>query len=96
MSDALSTLQYYVYYKIDPARSAELRATVDALFEEVRAATGIRGRLQRRRDDPATWMELYADVAAGSGFDTALAAALEKSGFARLGVPRVTEIFTCA
>lgn len=89
-------LQYYVYYKIDAARAAELRAVVDTLFDEVHAATGIRGRLQRRRDDPATWMEIYADVAPGSGFDAVLAAALEKSAFARLGVQRVTEIFTCA
>lgn len=92
----MSTLQYYVYYKIDPSRVEELRALVDALFHEVAATTGVRGQWQRRRDDPSTFMEIYTDVPAGSGFDVALETALRKVDFARTGPARVTEVFQCA
>jgi quinol monooxygenase YgiN len=92
----LSTVHYYVYYKFDPARIEEVRAAVDVLFREVRAATGISGQWQRRRDDPSTFMEIFANVADAAAFDPVLQAALEKAGFARLGISRITEIFQCA
>ena len=44
-----------------------------------------------RRDDPATYMEVYEGVKD----DAAFQAALEREG-ARLGVPRKLEIFTDA
>jgi len=92
----LSPVHYYVYYKSDPSRIAELRATVEKLFESVQAATGVRGEWQRRRDDPATFMETFRNVEDAGAFDRALAAAAEDSGFSRLGISRVTEIFRCA
>ena len=92
----MSALQYYVYYKADPARFEELHALVEALFCEVEAATGVRGKWQGRRDDASTFMEIYADVASGETFDRALDAALAKVGFSRLVSARVTEIFQCA
>ena len=92
----MSALQYYVYYKFDPGRIEEVRAVVDALFREAHAATGVQGRWQRRRDDPSTFMELYAGVADADEFDRALGRALDKTDFARLGISRVTEIFRCA
>lgn len=92
----MSTLQYYVYYKIDPSRVDELRAMVNALFREVRSATGVQGQWQRRRDDPSTFMEIYADVPADCDFAAALQAALKVAGFSRLVPERVTEVFRCA
>ena len=92
----MNPLQYYVYYKIDPARIEELRSTVQALFGHVHEKTGVQGQWQQRRDDPSTFMEVYADVPDPTAFDRALAQALDKSGFARLGIDRVTEIFRCA
>lgn len=92
----MSALSYYMYYKVDPARVAEVRAVVEALMRRVHAATGVQGEWQRRRDDPATFMETYANVTDAAAFDKALAAALEETGFARLGIARVTEIFQCA
>ncbi len=89
-------LQYYVYYKADPGRIDELRAVVQGLFRLVREATGIQGQWQQRRDDPSTFMEIYADVPDTADFERALAQSLDASGFARLGVDRVTEIFRCA
>lgn len=92
----MSVLQYYVYYKIDPAQVEALRAMVDALFSEVRSATGVQGQWQRRRDDPSTFMEIYADVPSDCDFDAALQAALQVVGFSRLVPERVTEVFRCA
>lgn len=92
----MSALNYYVYYKVDPARVAEVRAVVSALMRRVHAATGAQGEWQRRRDDPATFMETYAKVADAAAFDRILALAVEEAGFSRLGIARVTEIFQCA
>jgi len=92
----LKALQYYVYYKFDPTRIEELRAVVQSLFGEVREATGIQGQWQQRRDDATTFMETYVDVDDPSAFDQALSHATEKSGFAALGIKRVTEVFKCA
>ena len=92
----MSALQYYVYYKADPARVAELRTVVEALFREMHESTGVQGQWQRRRDDPATFMETYLEVTDADAFDRALALAVKKTGFDRLGVSRVTEIFQCA
>jgi quinol monooxygenase YgiN len=92
----LNTIDYYVYYKFDPARIDAVRPVVEALFREVRAQTGVQGRWQRRRDDPSTFMEIYANVADAAAFDRALGPALDKAGFAQLGIARVTEVFQCA
>ena len=92
----MSALNYYVYYKVDPARVAAVRAVVEALMRRVHAATGVQGEWQRRRDDPATFMETYANVTDTADFDKALAGALEETGFTQLGIARVTEIFECA
>ncbi len=92
----MNTLHYYVYYKLDPARNAELRGVVEGIMQRVHAATGIRGEWQRRRDDPSTFMEIYSNVANADAFERALAVALGEAGFARLGAQRVTEIFQCA
>ena len=64
----MSPVHYYVYYKFDPARIDEVRTVVDALFREIHAATGISGQWQRRRDDPSTFMEIFADVADATAF----------------------------
>lgn len=92
----MSALQYYVYYKFDPKRIDEVRTTVHALFAGVSSATGIQGQWQQRRDDASTFMETYFEVADGAAFERALSQAVENSGFAKLGIRRVTEIFQCA
>jgi hypothetical protein len=84
-------LNYYVYYKIAPDRTAALRALVAGLFGEIEKQTGIRGRWMRRRDDPATYMEVYEGVTDGKAFE----ALLEREG-AKLGVARKLECFISA
>ena len=76
---------------MEPARLAELRAAVGRLFAIVERECGVRGRWMHRRDDPATYMEVYEDVK-----DRArLEALLEREG-AKLGVQRRLERFVCA
>lgn len=53
--------QLYVYYRLAAARDDALR-TIVGLLAEVEARSGIAGRLLMRRDDEATWMEVYRDV----------------------------------
>ena len=92
----MSAIQYYVYYKFDPARIEEVRAVVNLVFNEVEKATGIQGQWQQRRDDASTFMETYLEVADAAAFDRALGQALEKAAFGQLGIQRITEIFKCA
>jgi IMP cyclohydrolase len=82
---------YYVYYRVDADRVASLREQVRALFRGIEAATGVRGRWMRRRDEPATYMEVYEDVADERAFE----ALLEREG-AKLGLERHVERFLCA
>lgn len=82
---------YYVYYRVEPARVAALRAQVERLFGIVEQATGAQGRWMRRRDDPTTYMEVYENVADDGAFE----ALLEREA-AGLGLERRVERFVCA
>src|SRR5438552_1112151 len=76
-------LTSYVYSRVDLARLAGLRADVDRLFAAIERGCGVRGRWLHRRDDAATYMEVYEDVKNEKAFE----AGLEREG-AKLGVPR--------
>jgi hypothetical protein len=87
---------YYVYYRVPPANAARARAAVGALQQDLSVATGIGGRLLRRRDDETTWMEIYENVTDGAGFESKLAELAERHGIAGLLAPgssRKQEVF---
>ena len=87
---------YYVYYRVALDQAERARGVVEALQDDVFARTGVRGRLLHRRDDPATWMEIYEGISDEHAFDAALAAAVGRSGFSGMlaaGSRRITEIF---
>jgi Domain of unknown function (DUF4936) len=84
-------LNYYVYYKVDPQRLAELRSQVESLFALIERECGVRGRWMHRRDDPTTYMEVYEGIDDAAAFE----ALLERAG-AGLGVQRRVERFICA
>lgn len=84
-------MNYYVYYKVDVGRLDELRAAVERLFAAVERDCGVRGRWLRRRDDAATYMEVYEDVRDQARFEKALL--LQARDFP---YPRKTELFQCA
>ena len=82
---------YYIYYRVNAQQLQDLRTSVQRLFKIVESETGVRGRWMRRRDDAATYMEVYEGVNDGA----ALEALLEQhcKGFA---VPRRQEVFRMA
>ena len=84
-------MNYYVYYKLDPEHLGELRPAIEALFKAVEREFGVRGRWMRRRDDPATYMEVYEGIADEVAFE----ALLGREG-AKLGLPRKVERFVSA
>jgi hypothetical protein len=87
---------YYVYYRVPPANAARARAAVGALQKDLSLATGVGGRLMRRRDDETTWMEIYENVADGTGFESKLEELAERHGVAALLAPgssRKQEVF---
>lgn len=84
-------MNYYVYYKLDPGLAEASRPKVEAIFRAIERQAGVRGRWLRRRDDPATYMEVYEGVRDAPAFE----ALLEKEG-ASLGVARKVERFVSA
>jgi hypothetical protein len=82
---------YYVYYRIDAGRLDALRIEIEGLFAEIQKEFGIRGRWMRRRDDPATYMEVYEGVRDEQAFEAALA-----RGAATLKLERKVERFVDA
>lgn len=80
-----------MYYRVDAERLPALRREIERLFATIEAATGVRGRWMRRRDEPRTYMEVYENV----GDDASFEALLERET-AGLGLERHVERFICA
>ena len=76
---------------MDPKRLAEVRAGVERLFTVIDRECGVRGRWMHRRDDPATYMEVYEGVKDTAKFEAVLSR--ESAG---LGLQRRTELFVSA
>lgn len=86
----------YVYYKVARADDPAARALVRAVQEDVRRATGVAGRLRCRRDDPATWMEVYEGIPDAEALERVLDDALARHAFSSIlpaGGTRHTERF---
>ena len=64
---------YYIYYRVDPARSAAAEGRIHELLAAVHKSTGIRGRLLTKRGEPNLWMEVYENIADESKFEWELA-----------------------
>jgi len=82
---------YYIYYRVNPSRLAEVRAAVEQLFGAVERQTGIHGRWMRRRDEATTYMEVYEGVQDDQAFE-----ALLEREVPELGLERRVERFVCA
>ena len=75
----------YIYYRV--AQPTEARAAIGEIQARLGAATGIRGRLLQKLDEPTLWMEIYEQVADVAGFETALAKLLNEKHFESLLQP---------
>lgn len=89
-------LNYYIYYRVPSGSATPARAAVGAMQRALSEATGIGGRLLRRRDDETTWMEVYENVPDDPRFELKLAELVERHGIPALLAPgssRKQEIF---
>ena len=87
---------YYIYYRVEPAKSAASERRILELIEAVRKATGIAGRLMKKRSEPNLWMEVYENVADEAKFEWELAEAVDHLKIQELlqpGTPRHLECF---
>lgn len=74
------SLSYYIYYRVaQPTQAQTLVQHIQSLLKD---ASGIKGRLLRKRDDPSTWMEIYEGVSDVAVFEQCLAAAVQATNFA--------------
>ena len=84
-------IQYFVWYAIagDPRPA---RAAIAAMMTDVACRTGVTGRLLVRQEAPATWMEVYEDVADPVGFVREFAAAALRHELARFAVDGIRHV----
>ena len=81
----------YVYFRVSDD-TATLLAALQAMQQELRLS-GVRASLARRRDDAATWMEIYEDIAEPEHFSQQLAEARSRHQLARWALARHEEWF---
>ena len=90
---------YYIYYRVDPAKAAASERRIRALLENLRKATGVSGRLMKKRGEPNLWMEVYENVTEEAKFEWELATAVDHLKVQELllpGTPRHMEVFADA
>jgi hypothetical protein len=69
---------YYIYYRVNPDSAEACASKVRALFTAVEQATGVQGRLLRKREEPMLWMEVYENVEDEARFEWELAEAVDR------------------
>ncbi|HSQ03435.1 MAG TPA: DUF4936 family protein [Burkholderiales bacterium] len=87
---------YYVYYRVEPDRAEACETAVLNLLDAVKQATGVAGRLLKKRAEPLLWMEVYESVRDDAKFESELATAaarLKLGDFLKDGTMRRVECF---
>jgi quinol monooxygenase YgiN len=87
---------FYIYYRVDPDRIDACEKRIKELLAAVRKATGVAGRLMRKRGEPNLWMEVYENVTDSAKFEWELADAAERlkvQEFLQDGTTRHAECF---
>ena len=80
-------LSFYIYYRVQPEKAAGCEPAVRALLSHVRAATGVAGRLMKKRGEPNLWMEVYEGIADDAKFEWELAEAAGRLGLQQFLIP---------
>ncbi len=89
-------LCYYVYYRVDPVLAKTAQPVVEQLMLAVGRATGIPGRLLKKRGEPNLWMEVYENVTDAAKFEWELSQAageLNATASLQAGTGRHIECF---
>ena len=63
---------YYVYYRVDTEKASACEARVLELFTAMQQATGVVGKLLKKRSEPLLWMEVYENVRDDAKFELEL------------------------
>ncbi len=87
---------YYIYYRVKPERVAACESRGRELLAAVRKATGIEGRLMKKRGESDFWMEIYENVTDTARFEFELADAASRFSmqeFLQPGTLRHVECF---
>lgn len=69
---------YYVYYRVARERAAECEQAVLEVLNAMKQATGVTGRLLKKRAEPLLWMEVYENVRDDAKFESQLAEAVTR------------------
>ena len=64
---------YYIYYRVQPEKAAACEPVIREVLAAVRKATGVAGRLMKKRGEPNLWMEIYEGVTDDAKFEWELA-----------------------
>jgi len=67
------TCSYYIYYRVNPEKAEDCEPRIRELLAAVEKATGIAGRLLKKRGEPLLWMEVYENVSDQAHFEWELA-----------------------
>ena len=92
-------VSFFVYYRVVPERAPFARSQIQRLQDRLAAATGIRGRLMTKCDEPNLWMEVYEQVPVPGDFERELGAGVDALRLDELlvtGSQRHLECFECA
>ena len=81
------TLSYYIYYRVRPEKAAACEPAVRAVLSAIHAATGIAGRLLKKRGETGLWMEVYEGVTDDAKFEWELTDAAGRLGIQAFLLP---------
>lgn len=86
---------YYIYYRVNEQNAAETEQLVRSMQARLACRSGISGRLLKKRDEPALWMEVYEKVANPERFEHLLNQAVDELDLDMfMDSPRKLECFT--
>lgn len=87
---------YYIYYRVDPDQADACEQKIKELLATVKDATGVAGRMLKKRGEPLLWMEIYENVSDAETFELVLVRAVVKArvqDFLQTGSDRHIECF---
>lgn len=87
-------MNYYIYYRVSDQNAAEAETLVRSMQARLACRSGIGGKLLKKRDEPALWMEIYEGVSEPERFERLLEQAADEFDLAMfLDGARHTECF---
>ncbi len=72
---------YFIWYRVQADAHGvvtDAETVIRAMMGRLACRSGIAGHLLKKRDEPATWMEIYQGVGDGERFERELARAVEE------------------